>query len=210
MRKDADILDRAVDQIAAMQSGRGKGMCLQLPLAILVCNACPGNASKGQGQQQQQRFQRQPPQPSQGQGKKKRRERSVFQRRVILLSDALVCQASATLSRRTSTKATRARGKVQLLLGTHTRLPRRSRREACPQLMSKSTNSGRHSSDEGLRLPTSRLRSRLSLTHACRHDTIWMNQWGTLAAEQARIILDARGTTGEREFDATSSFNLFL
>ena len=36
MRKDADIFDRAVDQIAAMQSGRGKGMCCQPPLAMLV------------------------------------------------------------------------------------------------------------------------------------------------------------------------------
>ena len=36
MRKDADIFDRAVDQIAAMQSGRGKGMCCQPPLAMLA------------------------------------------------------------------------------------------------------------------------------------------------------------------------------
>ena len=74
MRKDADIFDRAVDQIAAMQSGRGKGMCCQPPLAnACFCCACFRGAGKGQGQQlqQQQRVNRQ---QVQGQGKKKRRE----------------------------------------------------------------------------------------------------------------------------------------
>ena len=137
----------------------------------------PGQ-SKGAGGQTQ-RFQKnaQQHQPIHNNGghKKKKRKRFACQRCFLLPSFVLACQASASLSRRTSTKAAKAKGKAHRLPGTHTWLPRRSRKEMCLQWMTRSTNSGQLSRGEGLRPTASLLQGRISLTLARRRNATWMD-----------------------------------
>ena len=150
-----------------------KVMCLWARNCSRACKSVAPGQSKGAGGQTQ-RFQKNGHQHqanhNNGGRKKKQRTRIAPQRRVILPLFVLACQASASLSRRTSTKAAKAKGKAHLLLGTRTWLPRRSRKEMCLQWMTRSTNSGQPSEDEGLRLPTSMLEGQISLALACRHD----------------------------------------
>ena len=153
-------------------------MCLWARNCSRACNSVAPGQSKGAGGQTQ-RFQKNGHQHqanhNNGGRKKKQRTRIAPQRRVILPLFVLACQASASLSRRASTKATKAKGKAHLLLGTRTWLPRRSRKEMCLQWMTRSTDSGQLSRGEGLRPTASLLQGRISLTLARRHDAAWMD-----------------------------------
>ena len=151
MRKDADIYDRAMDQTAALQAGRGKGTPCQPPIATRSCSRLLFRCQQG-ARISEPAFQ---PPTATAEWKRKWQEEAAY----ALLAPpiyasalfASFCQAlSRHLVAETSIEA-RARTRAEeQSSGTHTwvrQLPRSKSKEV--ELRSRYRASGQHTSDEG-------------------------------------------------------------